>query len=317
MSSEKTIDPARRDELLKVSLFGQTLRSPLILASGVLGTTRSLLRRVGELGAGAVTIKSISVAPRTGHPNPTVLSFGPGMINAVGYSNPGVERALEEYGDLSDVPCPVIGSIIGQDLDDFRAMAKAFSALDFAAIEIPVSCPHTPGYGKLARQDTPEMVAEILKTVSVEMDKDLYIKVPAAAQNLSELVEACVENGAAGVTAVNTVGPGMLIDIESRRPYLGFGIGGVSGPALKPLAVSATYGIRAQCDLPIIGTGGVMTGSDAIELVMAGANGVGMGTCVLDRGIEAFTLIADEMAAWMIERSVDNLDQIRGAAQNA
>jgi len=312
-TSPLAITPAERERLLQTRIFGRTLRSPLILASGILGTTKSLLKRVGQMGAGAVTIKSISVAPRAGHPNPTVLSFGPGMINAVGYSNPGLEKACEEYADLSDVPCPVIGSLIGQTPEEFAQVAAAFDKLGFAAIEIPVSCPHTPGYGKMARQDTPEAVHEILSVVRKETSKPIFIKVPAAAQNLAELVAASQEGGATGITAVNTIGPGMLINIDARKPYLGFGIGGVSGPALKPLAVSAVYAIASCYNLPIIGTGGVVTGEDAIELIMAGATAVGMGTAVLTRGIEAFAQVADEMAAWMIRHDVNNLDQIRGA----
>jgi len=300
---------------LETPLFGQKLRNPLILASGVLGTAKSLLQRVGENGAGAVTIKSISLAPRMGHPNPTVLSFGPGMINAVGYSNPGLMEACKEYGDLRGVPCPVIGSLIGQKAEEFAQIAAAFERLDFAALEIPVSCPHTPGFGKLARQDTPESVLQILKIVRSETLKPVFIKVPAAAQNLDELVAASEEGGASGITAVNTIGPGMLIDIECRRPYLGFGFGGVSGPALKPLAVYAVACIAARSRLPIIGTGGVMTGADAIEMIMAGATGVGLGTAVLDRGIEAFRLIAAEMAEWMAAHNVASLDEIRGAAR--
>ena len=314
---ERPIDILQRETLLQTSLFGHTLRSPLILASGILGTTKSLLQRVGQAGAGAVTIKSISVAPRAGHPNPTVLSFGPGMLNAVGYSNPGLERACEEYADLSSVACPVIGSLIGTCSEDFARVAAAFQRLGFGAIEIPISCPHTPGYGKLGKQDTPEAVSEILRIVKQETDHPLFVKVPAAAQNLDELTDAIVEGGAAGITAVNTIGPGMLLDIESRRPYLGFGIGGVSGPALKPLAVAAVYAIARRTTLPIIGTGGVMTGRDALELIIAGATAVGMGTVVLDRGIEAFSLVADEMAAWMVEHNVSSLDEIRGSAHHA
>jgi len=308
------IDAAQRERLLRTEIFGRALRSPLILASGILGTTRSLLERVGRMGAGAATIKSISVAPRMGHPNPTVLAFGAGMINAVGYSNPGLEKAMEEYADLSSVSCPVIGSMIGITQDDFSQMAAAFDKLDFAAIEIPVSCPHTPGYGKLGKQDTPQAVLEILRTVKENTTKPLFIKVPAAAQNLSELVAACVEGGAHGVTAVNTIGPGMLIDVESRKPYLGFGIGGVSGPALKPLAVAGVFSVTSSCNLPVIGTGGVMNGLDAIELIVAGATAVGIGTAVLERGVEAFGAIADEITAWMIERGISSLDEIRGTA---
>ncbi len=303
---------------LSIELFGCTLVNPIVLASGILGTTRELLVSASQNGAGAVTIKSISEEAREGHPNPTVLAFGPGIINAVGYSNPGIDKAVLEFTDLSKVGCPVIGSIIGTCIEEFSHVASKMDKLEFAALEIPLSCPHTPGYGKLGKQDNPEDVFEIVSAVSSNTSKPIIVKLPPAAStdNIVDLAFAAGDAGAYGITAVNTIGPGMIIDIESSRPYLGFGIGGISGPALKPLAVASVYQLSESIDLPIIGTGGVSSGRDAIEMIMAGATAVGMGSAVLSRGLSAFQEIADEMARILAKLGVSSLSEIRGLAHN-
>ncbi len=301
---------------LSVKIFGCTLNNPTILASGILGTTRELLKSVAMNGAGAVTIKSISEEPREGHPNPTVLAFGPGVINAVGYSNPGIDKASEEFKELHTVGCPVIGSLIGTCVEEFARVASKMDKLEFEALEVPLSCPHTPGYGKLGKQDDPEEVYRIVTTICSNTSKPLFVKLPpaASADNLTEMALAAKDAGAYGITAVNTIGPGMLIDIDSGKPYLGFRIGGISGPALKPLAVASVYQLFEAVDMPIIGTGGVSTGRDAIEMVMAGATAVGIGTAVLSRGMSVFQEIADEMKEILIERGATSLSEIRGLA---
>ncbi len=303
---------------LSVEIFGCTLKNPTILASGILGTTRDLLKTASENGAGAVTIKSISEAPREGHPNPTVLAFGPGMINAVGYSNPGIDKAALEFTDLNKVGCPVIGSIIGTCVEEFSRVASKMDELEFAALEAPLSCPHTPGYGKLGNQDNPEEVFQIVSAICSSSSKPLFVKLPPAASssNLIELALAAKDAGAYGITAVNTIGPGMLIDIDSGRPYLGFRIGGISGPALKPLAVASVYQLFEAVDMPIIGAGGVSSGRDAVEMIMAGATAVGIGTAILSRGLSAFQDIADEMTRTLMARGVTSVSEIRGLAHN-
>ncbi|MCP4683642.1 MAG: dihydroorotate dehydrogenase [Desulfobacterales bacterium] len=303
---------------LSIELFGCTLKNPIILASGILGTTRDLLVSASQNGAGAVTIKSISEEPREGHPNPTVLAFGPGIINAVGYSNPGIDKAVLEFTDLNEVGCPVIGSIIGTCVEEFSHVAARMDKLEFAALEVPLSCPHTPGYGKLGNQDNPEDVFEIVSAVSSNTSKPILVKLPPAAStaNIVDLAFAAKDAGAYGITAVNTIGPGMIIDIESKRPYLGFGIGGISGPALKPLAVASVYQLFESVDLPIIGTGGISSGRDAIEMIMAGATAIGMGSAVLSRGLSAFQEIADEMARILARLGVSSLAEIRGMAHH-
>ena len=306
--------PKRPD--LSVKLFGCTLKNPTVLASGILGTTRDLLKAACQNGAGAVTIKSISEEPRDGHPNPTVLAIGPGLINAVGYSNPGIDHAAREFTDLEEVGCPVIGSLIGTCVEEFARVSSSMDKLGFAALEVPLSCPHTPCYGKLGNQDNPEDVFQIVTTICANTSKPLFVKLPPAASagNLVEMALAAKEAGAYGITAANTIGPGMVIDIESGKPYLGFQIGGISGPALKPLAIATVYQLYQSVDLPIIGTGGVSSGHDAIEMIMAGATAVGIGSAVVSRGMSVFQEIADEMEKILMEKGLNTLSEIRGLA---
>ncbi len=299
---------------LTTSLCGIALKNPTVLASGVLGTCKSILRRVARAGAGAVTIKSISELPRGGHPNPTILTFEAGLINAVGYSNAGLEEALQEFAQLDDVGAPVIASVIGTNAEEFCRVAARMAALPFAAIELPLSCPHTPGYGTLAGQSTPEATFEITSAVRKVMKKPLFIKVSPNVLAIAEVARAAESAGADAITAVNSMGPGMLINIEARRPMLGFKMGGVTGPALRPIAVRCVYDIYAAVKIPIIGTGGVATGRDAIEMMMAGATAVGVGSAVYDHEIEVFGRIAREMDEWMSANGIRDVKELIGAA---
>jgi len=299
---------------LTTDLCGIALANPTVLASGVLGTTKALVRRVARRGAGAVTIKSISREPRGGHANPTILAFDAGMINAVGYSNFGIEEAQREYADLSDVGCPVIGSLISTDADEFAWMAERMTQLPFAALELPLSCPHTPGYGTLAGQSTPEATAEITAAVRKQTKKPIFVKVSPNVPAIGEVAAAAEEAGADAITAVNSMGPGMLINIEARAPMLAFKMGGVTGAALHPVALRCVYDIRRVVKIPIIGTGGICDGRSAIAMIMAGATAVGIGSAVYDGGPGVFERITREMSEWMDANGVSSVKEIIGAA---
>jgi len=299
---------------LSVSLCGIKLANPTVLASGILGTTKPLLRRVAAAGAGAVTMKSVSLLPRGGHPNPTILSFDAGMINAVGYSNPGLEEALKEFADLSDIPAPLFASVVGQNADEFSRVAERMTKLPFAAIELPLSCPHTPGYGTLAGQSTPEATFEITAAVRKVTDKPIFVKVSPNVPAIGEVAAAAERAGASAITAVNSMGPGMLINIEARRPTLAFRMGGVTGAALRPVAVRCVYDIYKTVKIPIIGTGGVSCGAHAIEMMMAGATAVGVGSAAFDGGMKVFAQIAREMEEWMDRNGFEKVEELIGAA---
>ena len=302
---------------LSVDFLGVRFANPTILASGILGVTKASLRFCAANGAGGVTIKSITREPREGHALPIMVSNGHGLLNAVGYSNPGWEAALEEYADLSAVGAPVIGSFVAETPADYAFLAENFAArLPFDMVEIPLSCPHTPGFGEMAGHTGAPITREIVSGIKAVLDKPLIVKLSANLQGIGEIAAAAAEAGADAINAVNTLGPGTCIDPVTGRKILGFGNGGVSGPPLKPVALRAVFDVRAAVDLPIVATGGVATGQDAIEMIMAGATMVGVGTAVATRGVGVFGKIAKEIEDHMTRHGIPDLDAIRGIAHD-
>jgi dihydroorotate dehydrogenase (NAD+) catalytic subunit len=310
-------DPCVPD--ISVDLCGLKLANPTVLASGVLGVSRDLIARVAECGAGAAVIKSVSPQPREGHHNPTVIAYEAGMLNAVGYSNPGADEAALEFHDMGELPIPVFASAVGRDAEEFAEVASKLGGCGFSAIELPLSCPHTPGYGTLAGHGTPQATEQITRAVRQATDLPIFVKLSPNVPGIGELALAALEGGAEGISAVNTLGPGMIINVEAREPVLDFRVGGVSGPALRPVAVRCVYDVamalrRAGKDAPIIGIGGVASGRDALEMVMAGASAVGVGTAVYSRGMGVFAEMARELAALCGRLGIGSLSEVRGAA---
>jgi len=299
---------------ISVNLCGLKLANPTVLASGIVGVSKASVSYAAKNGAGAVTIKSITSEPRKGHPAPIILTYDGGMLNSVGYSNPGIDNIADEFSDLKSVGVPVIGSITGQNAEEFATLAEKIEALDFAALEIVLSCPHTPGYGTMAGQSTPEITEEITKAVRAKVKKPLFVKLSPNVMAISEIAKAAERGGADAITAVNTLGPGMVIDVKSCKPVLGGKIGGLSGDALRPVAVRCVYDIYKSVKIPIIGTGGVLTGQHAVEMIMAGATAVGIGTGVYNRGIDVFKKVAAEIKTFMEENGYNSLEEMRGKA---
>jgi dihydroorotate dehydrogenase (NAD+) catalytic subunit len=304
---------------IAVELCGVRLRNPTILASGVLGISLDMIARVAECGAGAAVIKSVTPEPREGHHNPTVIAYEAGMLNAVGYSNPGAEEAAREFEGVEELPIPVFASVVGRGAEEFTEAAAKLMTCGFAGLEVPLSCPHTPGYGTLAGHGTPEATERITRAVRQVTDRPLFVKLSPNVPGIGELALAALEGGADGISAVNTLGPGMIIDVEAARPVLDFKMGGVSGPALRPVAVRCVYDVatalrRAGREAPIIGIGGVASGRDVLQMVMAGASAVGVGTAVYARGIDVFGSIAEELRDLCSRLGLGSPADARGAA---
>jgi dihydroorotate dehydrogenase (NAD+) catalytic subunit len=261
----------------------------------------------------------VSVEARGGHSNPTIIAYEAGMLNAVGYSNPGAKDSAREFQDVAELPIPVFASAVGRQAEEFARVAELLMPCGFAALEVPLSCPHTPGYGTLAGHGTPEATEEITRAVREATDRPIFVKLSPNVPGIGELALAAVEGGADGITAVNTLGPGMIIDVETGEPVLDFKMGGVSGPALRPVAVRCVYDVATALqneghDVPIIGTGGVSCGRDALEMTMAGATAVGVGTAAYPRGVEALGEIAQELEELCDRLGIRSLDEVRGAA---
>lgn len=300
--------------MLETNFLGLKLRNPLILASGVLGLNKNNLLRVQKAGAGALTIKSISLKPRAGHPNPITAVYECGMLNAVGYSNPGVKHAVKEFSDLSGFKVPVVASCTAGSAQEFARLVKEFEPLGFAAVELPLSCPHTPGFGLMAGQGTPEATRKITRAARKQTKKPLIIKVSPTIPNIAEVALAAQKAGANAINCGNAHGPGMIIDINSAKPVLGFGVGGVTGPAIRPIAVRSVFDLYKSVKIPIIGTGGVTNGRDAIEMLEAGASAVSIGSGVHFRGPEVFEKTAREMKQWMKKHGFKNVEELVGIA---
>jgi len=300
--------------MLETKFLEMEMKNPLILASGILGVNKNNLLRAQKGGAGAATIKSISLEPRAGHKNPIIAVYEKGMLNAVGYSNPGIEHALEEFSDLTGLKIPVIASCTAADPKEFASLAEAFEPLNFSAVELPLSCPHTPGFGLMAGQGTPEATKAITEAVRKKTRKPLIVKISPVIPNIVEVAKAAEKAGADAINCGNAHGPGMIIDINSHKPVLGFGVGGVTGPAIRPITVRCVFDLFKSLKIPIIGCGGVLNGRDAIEMMMVGASAVGIGTGVHFRGPEVFTKTAHEIRKWMKEHGFKSTKELVGLA---
>lgn len=297
---------------MQITFLGKTLHTPMVLASGVLGNNKAILERVWENGCGLPTMKSIGPAPREGHKNPTVIDLGNGMINAVGLPSPGYLNMEEEWQELSGRAFPINASIYGGSVDEFVRVAEFVSAQGPDFIELNISCPNSDKHGMIFgvnAQSSHDVVAAVKKVIHVP----LIAKLTPAAPDIAGIAKACEDAGADAICAINTAGPGMIIDIESRSPVLAFKTGGLSGPMIKPIAVRCVYDIFRSVSIPIIGLGGISTGKDAIEIIMAGATLVGIGTAVRYRGINVFDKVNKEINDWLTAHDT-TMEEIRGAA---
>jgi dihydroorotate dehydrogenase (NAD+) catalytic subunit len=304
---------------LDVTLCGVHLPTPLVLASGILGTEAELMARVARAGAGAVTAKSCSLEPRAGHPNPTVLAWEHGLINAVGLANPGVEAEVEELQRtkalLKPLGSALIASIFADTVDNFARVAARVAAAGPDLLEVNISCPNVHDEFGTPFAADPAAAAEVTVAVkeAVAGRAPILVKLSPNVADIAAVARAVESAGADGITAINTLS-GMVIDVHARWPILANRTGGLSGPAIRPLAVRCVYEIYRAASIPIVGTGGVSSGRDAVEMIMAGATAVGAGSAVYGEGPEAFERICGELVALMAELGYEGVEEMRGAA---
>jgi dihydroorotate dehydrogenase (NAD+) catalytic subunit len=301
-------------------IAGIRLANPLVLASGIWGTSPSLLVRAARCGAGAVTAKTCTPAARRGHRNPTAIDWGYGLINAMGLPNPGAQEEVallqEAAGRLAALGVPLFASISADTAEAFGEAAALVARARPAAIEVNISCPNVRSEHGEMFASSAESAAEVTRRVKEATSIPCFVKLAPNVPDIAGIARAVVAAGADAITAINTM-PGMLVDAESGAPVLANGTGGISGPALKPIALRCVHEIAVAVGVPIIGTGGVLTGADAVEMVSAGATCVGVGSAVFYRGESAFSLIRDELACWLSAHGCAGLDEIRGRTRRA
>lgn len=301
---------------LSQTLLGIRFQNPTVLASGIWGITASSWKEVARNGAGAVTTKSLWPEEHKGNPNPTIISTEHWTLNAVGVPDAGPSKAKEEIGEYMKVhPVPLIANIIGLNAEQFSAIAREIAPLKPDLFEVNLSTPTFLNLrGKLFAEDERE-VHDILGAVKREIGNiPMFVKLTPNVPNIGEIALAAVKAGADGITAINTAGPGMAIDLRSRMPILAAHKGGLSGPGLKPIAVRCIAEIYEATEgkIPIIGTGGVYTGEDAIELLLAGSSLIGIGTAVSSRGAEIFKKVCEEIEAWCSVEGINDISELIG-----
>jgi len=300
---------------LAVDLAGLRLRNPVLNAAGVLGTSTPLLRRVYESGAGAVVTKSLGPVPRGGHRNPTFISVEGGALNAMGLPNPGAEYFVESIKELRREKIPVVASFFGSSIDEFGEVAGILSDAGADALELNCSCPNVEGEMGMLGVD-PSNTERATSAVKEVAKPPVFVKLSPNVTDISEIARAAERGGADAITAVNTL-KGMAVDAYLRRPVLSNITGGLSGPALKPVALRCVWEIAEAVEIPIIGCGGVSSWRDAVEFMLCGATAVEVGTAVMERGFEVFGEVVEGIRDYLEENGFRGVRDVVGLAREA
>jgi len=295
---------------LSVDLCGIKLANPIVTASGTCGYGRELAQFYDLSVLGAFTVKSLTLEKRAGNPTPRIAECVSGLLNSIGIQSQGVNHFIEhELPFLRQQNVPVIVSIAGNYADDFPRIAEILDREEgISAIEINISCPNIEtgcGFGTDS-----EMAGRIVRMVKAKTRIPVIAKLSPNVTDIRMIAQSVEKNGADAITMINTL-MGMAIDIDTRRPKLGNVIGGLSGPAIKPVAIKMVLDVYQTVRIPIIGMGGVMTWEDVIEFILAGATAVGVGTVLLRDPWVVFDLI-DGIRKYLTERGIGRLDEIRG-----
>ena len=298
---------------LGTRIGGLALRNPFLLASGIWGESGESLAGAWDAGAGGVITKSIGSVPRLGYPNPTVETFDEwGLLNAMGLPNPGIDEYPKEIDVARARGATVIGSVFGGTPEEFATLARRIGETGVAAIELNLSCPHAEGYGTEVGSD-PRDVEAIVRAVVREVHVPVIAKLTPNTPDPGALAVAAERAGAGAISAINTV-RGLALDTTLRRPVLAHGLGGLSGPAIKPVGLACVWQIYDRVRIPVIGVGGISTPEDALEYLMAGACAVEIGTAVTQQGIAVFGRLAEGLARRLDALGLASVTAAVGAA---
>ena len=304
------------DELLAVDVAGIRFQNPVLLASGTAAYGREIAGVIDLDALGGIVTKAVSVLPRNGAPPLRVVDSAGGMLNAIGLANPGVASVREH-----DLPwlaehltrARVLVNVVGDVVEDYPAVIRALeNAAGIHGFELNVSCPNTKAGGVEFGAD-PRALREVVSSARAATTLPIFVKLSPALADISAAAKIAVDAGADAITLVNTL-PALAIDVEQRRPALGFGTGGLSGAALLPVGVRATWLVHRAVSVPILGVGGISRGTDAVQYLLAGASLVGMGTAAL-RDPRAPERVVRELETWCRAHDVRSVRELTGALE--
>ena len=304
------------DELLAVDVAVIRFQNPVLLASGTAAYGREIAGVIDLDALGGIVTKAVSVLPRNGAPPLRVVDSAGGMLNAIGLANPGVASVREH-----DLPwlaehltrARVLVNVVGDVVEDYPAVIRALeNAAGIHGFELNVSCPNTKAGGVEFGAD-PRALREVVSSARAATTLPIFVKLSPALADISAAAKIAVDAGADAITLVNTL-PALAIDVEQRRPALGFGTGGLSGAALLPVGVRATWLVHRAVSVPILGVGGISRGTDAVQYLLAGASLVGMGTAAL-RDPRAPERVVRELETWCRAHDVRSVRELTGALE--
>lgn len=297
---------------LRVTLCGVPLQSPVIAASGTFGFGQEFSRIVDMRWLGAISGKGLTLEGKAGNEGERLYETPAGLINSIGLQNPGVRHFIQhELPAMKRLGPAAMANLGGSTIETYEEGASLLDGTDVDLLELNISCPNVKA-GGIAYGIKAESAREVVARVRACTQKPLVVKLSPNAENITEMALACEEAGADGLSLVNTF-QAMAIDLASRRPVFQNVFAGLSGPAIRPIALRMVYQVCKAVHVPVVGLGGIATAEDALAFIMAGATAVQVGTASFANP-RACEDVARGMAAWMDENGVKTLDEIRGAA---
>ena len=301
------------DERLQVSLAGVTLKNPIITASGTFASGWEFGHLFDLSKLGGITVKGVSHEPWLGNPPPRVTETYGGMLNAIGLQNLGAASFIKkDLPFLKEHDTKIIVNICGRSLEDYIAVIRDFESVEGIDIfELNISCPNIKACG-MAMGTDPVMTEKVTREVKKYAKSPLVVKLSPNVTSIVDIAKAAEAGGADGISLINTL-LGMKIDIKKRAPILGNTFGGLSGPAIMPIAVRMVYQVAKEVKLPIIGMGGITKAEDAIEFIMAGATAVAVGTANFTNPMATMNIL-QELTEYVEKNEIKSLDDIRGCA---
>ena len=296
---------------MKVNIAGVEFKNPVITASGTFGFGKEFSQYIDISKLGGITLKGLTLAPREGNKPPRIAETPAGILNSVGLQNPGIEDFLkDELPAIKNFDTVLIANISGNTIEDYCSIAEKLSDSDIDMIEMNISCPNVKS-GGIVFGTQPETVNKITGEVKKYCKKPLIVKLSPNVTDITEIARAAEAGGADALSLINTI-LGMKIDIHTKRPVLANNVGGLSGPAVKPVAVRMVWQVANAVKVPLIGMGGIMTGEDAVEFMLAGATAVAVGTGMF-KDPEMSVKVVNGIEKYLKDKGINDVKELIGA----
>jgi dihydroorotate dehydrogenase (NAD+) catalytic subunit len=299
---------------LRVRIGSLELQNPVMTASGTFGYAREFSNLVNLYRLGGVIVKGISLFPRQGNPPPRIVETSCGMLNAIGLENVGVDRFItEKMPYLQGINTPVVVNILGDSVEEYKQITEKLAVVPgVSAIEVNISCPNVKK-GGVAFGSDPEMAATVTRAVSENTDLPIIVKLSPNVTDITQIAQAVEQGGADSISLINTL-VGMAIDLKTRRPRLANIFGGLSGPAIKPVALRLVYQVARSVSLPVIGIGGIGSTEDALEFILAGATAIQVGTANFINP-KISEEIVEGISAYVVQEKLRSIREVIGALE--